>query len=225
MSTQQADLKSQAREFANDLSELLNGTITQGIRISVGMTPEGVALVGCGVTPKNLVPSPIKLRTRQPRTSLYLYVAYTLDLDDHDGQFLTVSKSTYGLGTTETESDIRYDYERCPSNKYPEAHLHIHGRSEALTSLASAGWGDRPSSRLHLPVGGRRFRPCLEDIIEFCIVEKIVKPQHDDWKELLCDHRDEFYRKQLKSAVRRDPQVAVSALEQQGFHISQHHDN
>ena len=224
MSTQQADLKSQAREFANDLSELLNGTITQGIRVSAGMTPKGVALVGCGVTRKNLVPSPIELRTRQPRTSLYLYVAYTLGLDDRDSRYLTVATSTYGLGTTKTESDIRYDYVRTPSNEYPEAHLHIHGCSEALTGLVGAGWGNRPSSRLHLPVGGRRFRPCLEDIIEFCIVERIVEPQQDDWKELLDDHRDEFYRRQLRSAVRRDPQGAVSALGQMGYRVFEPHD-
>jgi len=95
-------------------------------------------------------------------------------------------------------------------------HLHVHGRSEALARLASAGWGDRSSSRLHLPVGGRRFRPCLEDIIEVCIVEKIVKPQRENWKEILDTYRDAFYRKQLKSAVRRDPHAAVSALDMFG---------
>ncbi len=221
---QQADLKTQAREFASDLSVLLNGTITHGIRISAGMTPAGVALVGYGVTPKNLVSSSIKLRTRQAQTSLYLYVAYTLDLDKQNGRFLTVTKSTYGLGRGEAESDIRYDYVRSPSNDYPEVHLHIHGGSEALAGLASAGWGVRSSSRLHLPVGGRRFRPCLEDIIEFCIVEKMVEPQQQDWKEVLDTHRDEFYRKQLKSAVRRDPQAAVSALEQEGFRVSRPND-
>ena len=138
---QQADLKTQAREFAGDLSKLLNGTITQGIRITVGMRTAGTALVGYRVTRKNLVSSSIKLRTRQPRTSLYLYVAYTLDLDKQDGRFLMVTKSTYGLGTAEAESDIRYDYVRSPSNDYPEVHLHVHGRSEALARLASAGLG------------------------------------------------------------------------------------
>ncbi|MCY4370719.1 MAG: hypothetical protein OXF41_15210 [bacterium] len=83
---QQADLKTQAREFAGDLSKLLNGTITQGIRITVGMRTAGTALVGYRVTRTNLVSASIELRTRQPRTALYLYVAYTLDLDEEDAQ-------------------------------------------------------------------------------------------------------------------------------------------
>lgn len=185
------------------------------------MCSAGTALVGYRVTPRNMASSPIELRTRQPQTSLYLYVAYTLDLDKPDGRFLMVTKSTYGLGTGEMDSDLRYDYERSPSNEYPEAHLHIHGNCEALAGLARAGWGDRPSSRLHLPVGGRRFRPCLEDIVQFCIVEKLVEPQREGWKEVLDAHRDKFYRKQLKSAVRRDPQAAVSALRQSGFRVSE----
>ena len=193
--------------------------------MSAGMRSTGTALVGYRVTPQSMVSSSIELRTRQPRTSLYLYVAYTLDLDEQDGRFLTVTRSTYGLGTGETESNIRYDYERRPSNEYPEAHLHVHGYSEALAGLVKAGWGDRPSSRLHLPVGGRRFRPCLEDIIEFCIVEKLVEPQRKNWKEVLDDHRDEFYRKQLKTVVRRDPQAAISVLRQKGFRVSEAYDD
>ena len=224
MSKHQADIGSQARGFARDLSKLLNGTITQGISISLGMTRAGAAVVGCGVTRKTLVASSIELRTRQPRTSLYLYVAYTLGLDERDGRFLTVATSTYGLGTAETKSDIRYDYVRSPSNEYPAAHLHICGYSEALDGLVEAGWEDRRSSRLHLPVGGRRFRPCLEDIIEFCIVEQLVEPQRENWKGVLDAHRDEFYRKQLESAVRRDPQAAASALRQKGFRVTEPND-
>ncbi len=188
------------------------------------MTRAGAAVVGCGVTRRNLVASSIKLRTRRPRTSLHLYVAYTLGLDERDGRFLTVAASTYGLGTAETKSDIRYDYVRNPSNEYPEAHLHIHGCSEALAGLVESGWADRRSSRLHLPVGGRRFRPCLEDIIEFCIVEQLVEPQRENWNDVLDVHRDEFYRKQLESAVRRDPQAAASALRLMGFRVSEPYD-
>ncbi|MDE0268979.1 MAG: hypothetical protein OXI96_08095 [Acidimicrobiaceae bacterium] len=32
---------------------------------------------------------------------------------------------------------------------------------------------------LHLLVGGRRFRPCLEDVIEFCVLERLVNPRDD----------------------------------------------
>lgn len=177
------------------------------------MLPSGTAVVGYRVTKSNLKSSPIGLRTRQPRTSLYLFVTYTLDLSEQNHRFLTVTKSTYGLGTRETQRAFRYDYEREASNEYPNAHLHILGESERLTELAKAGQRGRDPSRLHLPVGGRRFRPCLEDIIEFCIVEQLVEPQHDRWKESLNAQRDRFYRRQLKAAVRQDPGTARSALE------------
>ena len=177
------------------------------------MLPKGTAVLGRGITKANLKSSPIELRTRQPRTSLYLFVTYTLDLSERDDRFLTVTKSTYGLGTSETEWAFRYDYVRNPSNKYPEAHLQILGESERLADLMSTGRPGRPPSRLHLPVGSRRFRPCLEDIIEFCIVEQLVEPRHDKWEEKLNSQRDQFYRRQLKAAVRQDPDTARSALE------------
>jgi hypothetical protein len=193
------------------LSELLNGTITQGIRISAAMLPAGSAVVGYRITKNNLESSPIPLRTRQPRTSLYLFVTYTLDLNERDHRFLTVTKSTYGLGTRQTQRAFRYDYERRALNEYPDAHLHILGDCERLTELARTGRGRDPS-RLHLPVGGRRFRPCLEDVIEFCIVEQLVEAQHDKWAENLNAQRDRFYRRQLKAAVRQDPETARAVL-------------
>lgn len=179
MSSKQAEIANEARRFAGDLSDLLNGTITEGIRISAAMRPTGTAVVGYGITSNNLKSSPIGLRTPQPRTSLYLFLTYTLDLNEQDHRFMTVTKSTYGLGTRETQWAFRYDYERKASNAYPDAHLHILGESERLAELTSIGRPGRHPPRLHLPVGGRRFRPCLEDIIEFCIVEQLVEPQHD----------------------------------------------
>ena len=212
MSSRQAELAGEARRFAGDLSHLLNGTITQGTRISAAMLPTGTAVVGYGITRNNLKSSPIPLTTRQPRTSLYLFVTYTLALSEQDPRFLTVTKSTYGLGTTKTEKAFRYDYERNPTNRYPEAHLHILGESERLSDLVGTGRPGRHPSRLHLPVGGRRFRPCLEDIIEFCIVERLVKPHHDSWEDNLEAARAQFYRRQLKAAVRQDTEAARSAL-------------
>lgn len=213
LSSRQADLAHHARRFAGDLSDLLNGTITHGVRISAAMTAAGTAVVGCGIKRTNLRSLPIRLRTRQPRTSLYLFVTYTLGLDEQDHRFLTATKSTYGLGTRETRRALRYDYERRASNEYPEAHLHLLGASERLAELVATGRPGRQPSRLHLPVGGRRFRPCLEDIIEFCIVEQLVEPRNDMWRENLNAKRDEFYRRQLKAAVRQDPETARSALE------------
>jgi hypothetical protein len=66
-------------------------------------------------------------------------------------------------------------------------------------------------SKIHLPVGGRRFRPALEDVLEALIDERIVSGS-PIWRDVLNESRDEFRRRQLKAAIRREPDVAAAAL-------------
>jgi hypothetical protein len=93
---------------------------------------------------------------------------------------------------------------------YPEAHLQVNGASKPL-----AEWSGTPNtrelSRLHLPVGGRRFRPALEDVIEFLITEKLAEPRAG-WREVLDQRRREWERIQLKAAVRNDLLAASEVL-------------
>ena len=41
-------------------------------------------------------------------------------------------------------------------------------------------------------LGWRELVGCLEDIIEFCIVERLAQPQRENWKKVLDTHRDKF---------------------------------
>lgn len=176
--------------------------------------------MGYGISVRDLRVLPIKLRAARPGATLFLFAAYTLDLDDQGKSFLTVDKSSYRLQTSERESIVSYDFVRNPSNNYPEAHLHIRGECSSLAELAGVSSADRRFSKLHLPVGGRRFRPCLEDIIEFCIVEGLVLPHNPSRKEVVDAKRERFYRRQLKAAVRRHPEEAAFALSRMGFSVS-----
>lgn len=176
--------------------------------------------MGYGISVRDLRVLPIKLRAARPGATLFLFAAYTLDLDDQGKSFLTVDKSSYRLQTSERESIVSYDFVRNPSNNYPEAHLQIRGECSSLAELAGVSSVDRRFSKLHLPVGGRRFRPCLEDIIEFCIVEGLVLPHNPSWKEVVDAKRERFYRRQLKAAVRRHPEEAAFALSRMGFSVS-----
>jgi hypothetical protein len=54
-----------------------------------------------------------------------------------------------------------------------------------------------PLDRLHFPVGGRRFRPILEDVIEFLIVERLARAR-DGWADVLSQERDRYYGIQLQ---------------------------
>ena len=110
------------------------------------------------------------------------------------------------------ESIITYEYMREPPNNFPEAHFHIHGESDMLQNMSDAcGRNKDKPADLHLPVGGRRFRPCLEDIIEFCILEQLVTPR-DNWRDTLKKSRDLYYDQQLRAATRRAPDIVTEAL-------------
>ena len=128
--------------------------------------------------------------------------------------------STYTLRADDAETPIiTYDFVREPPNRYPEAHIHLHGQSDALQRmLDSCGLGDRKPADLHIPVGGRRFRPCLEDIIEFCILEELVIPR-DRWQEALELGRREYHEQQLRAAVRRFPTQAAEVLMSEGWQV------
>jgi hypothetical protein len=140
-----------------------------------------------------------------------LRVAYQLSLDE-TGRFLTVVKSAIEIypSADAMESLCHFDYERGKEGGYPEAHIQVHGTSEALQS-----WSGTPQTRelgrLHLPVGGRRFRPALEDVIEFLIVEKLADPR-DDWRGALVRYREDWERIQLSAAIRANPVTAWEIL-------------
>jgi hypothetical protein len=208
------DLRAQAGQFAKQLTDLLNRTITDNVRIkSIFRREVRRAWVGHGITQQ--VPWPgraIPIRKAGGKPRCWLHMQYTLHLDD-DG-YLTVIESTFALHLSEdpaSPSVFHYDYNRDPPTLYPEAHVQVSGSSWTLATL-----GDRLGRRwelgqLHFPVGSRRYRPCLEDVVEFLIVEEIAEGR-EGWQEAVSEHRAAFHRTQLAAAVRRDPDTARQAL-------------
>jgi hypothetical protein len=170
--------------------------------------------VGTGVTRRNLdiARVPLCIRPRgAPRG--WLYVAHTFSLVD---DWLAAERSSFALYLSEDldeRSILRWDYEREPDHQlYPEAHIQIDADSESWRRLlVDAGRPTDPVVNLHLPVGGRRFRPSLEDVLEFLIVERLAEPR-DGWQTVVEEHRREWYEIQLKAAIRRDPDLAREVL-------------
>jgi hypothetical protein len=207
------DLQSQARAFAAEVSDLLNGTVTNGLRLSAVVTPGGTTLVGRGLTKSNFSPETIPLSIGAGDPRAWLKVAFVLTLDP-EGIWLAVAKSIYSICTDE-EGDrvcLHYDYEREPTNEYPAAHVQVHGVSNQFEDLCSRA--DIPKKELadyHFPVGGRRYRPSLEDVIEFLVVEDLVVGR-SGWQDVVSRHRAMWEDRQLRAAVRRNPEVAREAL-------------
>jgi hypothetical protein len=138
---------------------------------------------------------------------------------DSDRRYLMVESSFMGLfvDANLTQPVLHYDYERNKGDGYPEAHLQVCAETDAWHELCAATRGDdRPFERLHLPVGGRRFRPILEDLVEFLIAEQIAESRPGAL-DVIRVGRDNFMRMQLRAAVRRDPETARQALEEHGL--------
>lgn len=219
-SRRRPDLASGARGFARELSATLNGTVTDGLRLSVAMEPGGRAVVGNRVSRNRLIGDPVALTVSRAPARVELSILHTLVLDER-GRFLTTDKSHYVLQLADSEESIvTYDYTRNAPNEYPEAHLHLHGGVPAIEEmLKRCGRRKDKCDDLHFPVGGRRFRPCLEDLIEFCILERLVTPR-ESWRSVLDESRDRFRERQLRAAVRRFPTVAADVLVSEGWTLT-----
>lgn len=209
------DLARQAGDFAQTLQRLLNKTVCDGITIQAYVHEPTRVLVGHGLSKETLEVRPFRMRTGQGRVYGWLEISYRLGLDDAD-RYLTVVSSYVGIYASDDPDSLlcHMDYERNKPHGYPEAHLQVEGKSPALTSWRLAdGERGRELRDLHFPVGGRRYRPALEDMIEFLIAERLAKPR-PGWKPVLDRSRDDFRRRQLRAAIRRDMETATQAVKE-----------
>jgi hypothetical protein len=114
---------------------------------------------------------------------------------------------------------VRYDYERDNADDYPSAHLQVCATSEAWEEVTrSYGAKGRELEQLHHPVGGRRYRPTLEDLIEFLVTGQLAEKRRG-WEKHIQRGRAGFENRQLMAAVRRNPGAAIAILRDEG-HIA-----
>jgi hypothetical protein len=82
-----------ARDFAGDVTDLLNRTVTHGVSISaVLVSADRRVMVAPGITKKRLIPKIVRLTTSQRAPAAYLRFVSTLEMD-LAGTFLTVRQS------------------------------------------------------------------------------------------------------------------------------------
>lgn len=205
-------LASLARGFASKIQDLLNATVCDGSGISAVVSADpNLVLVGHGLTKQSLVTEPFPVKIGRRKATCWLDVSFRMCLDDAS-RYLTVVSSFFGIYADDPERSClcHFDYERDKPG-YPEAHLQVPGESTALAGMTGQA-KTRSLDRLHFPVGGRRFRPILEDVFEFLIVERFARPRDDRWVDVLKREREEYYTIQLRAAIRRNPEVAKQAL-------------
>jgi hypothetical protein len=214
----QFDLRGEADRFAAELSTLLNHTVTNGIRI-IAITDKTAqqARIGYGISPSDLDPRmiPLALGGKAPR--LYLGLLYKMAADDQGRHPMILSSVMYLSPDRDgTQTLLHYDYERNKADDYPEAHLQVCATSEEWErAMSSYGPKGRLLKKLHLPVGGRRFRPTVEDLVEFLVTEQLADGRRG-WKAHVDQGRRSFEERQLRAAVRRNPEIALAILREEG---------
>ncbi|WP_282949085.1 hypothetical protein [Cellulomonas endometrii] len=154
---------------------------------------------------------------------------------DHTRGFVAVRWSRLSV-TAEgfAEPLFRYDYDEASDGKVPAAHLNVHGhRDELVFAMMAAGHRFRGRSRaasvrrgrvprvstLHFPLGGHRFRPALEDVLEM-VVREFGLDARDDWEAAVVAGRERWRDVQLRAAVRDDPAAATAALVALGYAVT-----
>lgn len=140
---------------------------------------------------------------------------------DRSGRYLAVHSSTFQLRDSRGKKPIvRVEYVR-DAHRVPCSHIHVHAESGLFTQLLASTGHDSPAAvqSVHLPTGGDRFRPCVEDFVEFLIVECRIAGR-DGWRDDVKQGRELWRELQTASAVRDRPEIAIKTLESLGLTVT-----
>lgn len=207
------DLVAQASQFANEVQDLLNKTVCNGAIVTAVVAwdselKQNVVIVGTKLA-GGLVANPVPVSTDGKKAKCWIEVQYRCDVDERG--YLRVLTSYFGIYGEGRVLLCHYDYERTKEG-YPAAHVQIEGVCPALDALP----GDHTAeqlAKLHFPVGGRRYRPTIEDMVEFLVNEGFAAGRRG-YQKVIDEHRERFHEIQLKAAIRRKPDIARAVLEQ-----------
>lgn len=227
------ELLQRAEQFAVELTSTLHTAFGDQVDpLKAGILPGSAT---SRVTVSQDPETGIELRVNDvPR--LQLTVSYNC-VWDRAAEFLAVDKANIAVRAINVgEPLFRYEFLRKPTGGLPCAHLHVHARRDALTHLmVLSGEGSQRGKRrkeavhrlggvprmseLHFPLGGIRFRPCVEDVLHM-LVDEFGVGTPDNALEVLAAGREEWRRTQLRAAVRDCPQAAAEVLTGMGCQVT-----
>ncbi|WP_146228190.1 hypothetical protein [Micromonospora sp. S4605] len=209
-----------ARTFAAELQDMLNRTVCDYAQVAavVNKRGSGMAHLGTRLDRQDFSTGKVQMNS-SARTRIWLDISSVLYQNDEG--YLTMKSSFCGIylgNEGQPELLLHYDYER-DKDTYTEAHVQVAGRHAPLEALlAELGRPDDRMKDLHLPVGGRRLRPSLEDLLESLIAERILDPK-PGWKAVLDATRRAYRKRQIAAVVRSNQGTAIKTLEQLGYEV------
>ncbi len=146
---------------------------------------------------------------------------------DQGGSYLKTQQSAFVVHSILSGAPLvrlEFDFQ---GTTPPVAHWHVHAESGAFSHMLSKAHSvdpDRVSkphdlSALHFPVGGERFRPCLEDLLEFMIAECGIDA-NVGWQRALAAGRENWRRMQVRAMTRDAQQEVADVLRKQGWTVT-----
>ena len=166
--------------------------------------------------------------TDAPRApALFLNAHYTVEIGPA-GSRLRVAASSVGLwadvtgGRKRPRPLVRVEYNRSQLRRgRAAAHVHLHANSPELARMYGSSGRPAPDLHaLHFPVGGRRFRPTLEEFLLFLDRENLFDNWKAGWKPKVLDSLDAWERQQARATARQFPDEAIGALETLGYSVT-----
>jgi len=226
-------LEEEASEFAVELMLRLAEILPTG---ALGFTCEaaplgdGSARMTVVSEHKNGIPLTIE---GEPR--LQLEVNFALMLSPNSRRATVLKSSFLVRPHGQGRPLFTLDYVRDAHSNTPSAHYNFHLDHDLIENeLLSTGAARRGKSYrrdvaagrkprvadLHFPVGGHRFRPCLEDVIEMLWIEFGIDVKTTTAGAAIKSGREAWRTMQVRAAVADDPENAAAELRELGYIVS-----
>ena len=223
-------LEHSVEDFIGKLNVIVDASLDTSVRFAAEFVGAGDrAVVQAPHPPDRRSPGVPLARPDDDSESppLFLRAQYRVEMGQAEAH-LQVITSTIGLmvdvtgGLRDPRPLVRVEYDRrrtTPGRR--AAHVHLHANSPELAWIYGSSGQPAPDLHaLHFPVGGRRFRPTLEDFLLFLDRERLFTNWKPGWRPRILDSLAEWERSQARATVRRYPEEAAAQLEDLGYVIT-----
>ena len=226
------DLETQAREFAERITSTVRALVPDADGFdAVLLTDRRPDRERFWVRQDPVGGIPLAVNG-QPILTMKVEYHCCLDGQDHWMAVDEAQVKVYAGAQASKEPLFRYHYLRQGAADLPAAHIHVHAHRDALSHVLGKTGSQTARGKararadeiprmpdLHFPVGGHRFRPCLEDVLEMLVTELGV--DHPDGAiEALREGRETWRRSQVRTVVRDAPEEAITVLQALGYVVT-----
>lgn len=224
-----SDLNRRSREFAGEVLFMLSEVLPCEVKYFL---PQVATDVDKATVTVDFIRIPMYVKQQE---ILNLSISYHLTARAPADGSLTVEKSAFKFWVHGVKMPLfTLDYLRNASGDIPVAHYNVYAKRDDMTwAMANAGRAFRGKRRrkqidkgerspqfsdLHFPTGGSRFRPSLEDVLQFAILEFGIDTRPDAIATL-AEGRRNWRQLQLRAAIGDNLLTAADELRAHGFEV------